>query len=459
LIIASQCRIQGTIKAMSFPEPVDLRIDAGWIIPVEPPGVLTGHALIVNSGKIVALLPVEAADDAFAPRTTLDLPTHALIPGLVNAHTHAAMTLMRGVADDLPLKAWLDEHIWPLEARFLAPEFVYDGTLLGAAEMLRGGVTCCNDMYFYPDAAARAYETAGMRAMLGMPVLEFPTPYAMDADTCLQRGLAARDAFKHAPLLSFSLAPHAPYTVSDASWEKIVMYSRQLDLPIQTHMAETRHEVDEAVAATGLTPLARLDRLGATGPDFIAIHAVHLDPADLALLAARHCHVVHCPGSNMKLGSGIAPVTKLLQMGINVALGTDGAASNNRLDVLGEMRLASLLAKVASGNPSSVPAAVALRMATLNGAAALGLDAQTGSLEPGKQADLVAIELSGIGTSPMYDPVSHLAYAAGRECVTDVWVGGERVVADCRLTAIDETALLARTRAWQQQLTLIPNRQ
>jgi 5-methylthioadenosine/S-adenosylhomocysteine deaminase len=446
------------MAAMNVPQVVDLRIDAGWIIPIEPAGALTGHALIVNAGKIVALLPVEAADDAFAPRTALDLPAHALIPGLINAHTHAAMTLMRGVADDIPLKAWLEQHIWPLEARFVAPEFVYDGTLLGAAEMLRGGVTCCNDMYFYPDAAARAYETAGMRAMLGMPVLDFPTPYAADADGCLQRGLAARDAFKHAPLLSFSLAPHAPYTVSDASWEKIVMYSRQLDLPIQTHLAETRHEVDDAVAATGLTPLARLEGLGATGPDFIAIHAIHLQPADLARLEARQCHVVHCPGSNMKLGSGIAPVTELLRLGVNVALGTDGAASNNRLDVLGEMRLASLLAKVASGDPSSVPAAVALRMATLNGAAALGLQAQTGSLVPGKQADIVAIELAGIGTSPMYDPVSHLAYAAGRECVTDVWVNGERVVADRHLTTIDEAALLARTSAWQRQLNSLPER-
>ena len=438
---------------MNIPRTVDLRIDAGWIIPVEPAGALTGHALIVDDGRIIALLPVEAADDAYAARTTHDLPNHALIPGLVNAHTHAAMTLMRGVADDLPLKTWLEGHIWPLEARFVAPDFVYDGTLLGAAEMLRGGVTCCNDMYFYPDAAARAYETAGMRAMLGMPVLDFPTPYAPDADGCLQRGLAARDAFKHAPLLSFSLAPHAPYTVSDASWEKIVMYARQLDLPIQTHLAETRREVDESLAATGLTPLHRLDRLGATGPAFIAIHAVHLDGDDVALLAAQRCQVVHCPASNMKLGAGIAPVTEMLRQGIGVALGTDGAASNNRLDILGEMRLASLLAKVATGEPSSVPAAMALRMATLHGAAALGLDSQTGSLQPGKQADLVAVDLSGLGTQPMYDAVSHLAYAAGRESVTDVWVSGERVVADRRLTTIDEASLLVRTRGWQQQLS------
>ncbi len=440
------------MEVTNVPQVVDLRIDAGWIIPVEPPGVLTGHALIVDGGRIVALLPAHAADAAYAPQHHHKLPAHAVIPGLVNAHTHTAMTLLRGVADDLPLKSWLEDHIWPLEARFLSPEFVHDGTQAGAAEMLRGGVTCCNDMYFYPDAAARAYESAGMRAMLGLPVLDFPTPYAADADTCLQQGLAARDQFLHSPLLSFSLAPHAPYTVSDASWAKIVMFAHQLDLPIQTHLAETRFEVDQARAATGGTPLARLDALGVTGPAFVAIHAVHLDASDLALLAAQRCHVVHCPGSNMKLGSGIAPVADMLQRGINVALGTDGAASNNRLDLFGEMRLASLLAKVATGDPSTVPAATALRMATLNGAAALGLDAQMGSLEVGKLADIAAIDLAGIATTPMYDAISHLTHAAGRECVTDVWVGGEHVVADRRLTRVDEPSLLARVRAWQQRL-------
>jgi 5-methylthioadenosine/S-adenosylhomocysteine deaminase len=438
---------------MSLPKPVDLRIDAGWIIPVDRPGVLTGHALLVDAGKIVALVPADAADEAFAPRVIRTLPSHALIPGLVNAHAHSAMTLLRGVADDLPLQTWLTEHIWPLEARFLSPEFVFDGTLLGSAEMLRGGVTCCNDMYFYPDAAARAYETAGLRAVLGIPVLDFATPYAPDADTYLQHGFAARDSFKHAPLLSFALAPHSPYTVGNETWEKIVMFARQLDLPIETHLAETQQEVDDAVATTGMTPLARLDRLGATGPAFIAIHAVHLSAPDRELLAAQRCHVVHCPSSNMKLASGIAPVTELLRLDVNVALGTDGAASNNRLDILAEMRLASLLAKVASGDASSLPASAALRMATLNGAAALGLDAVTGSLTAGKCADVVAVDLSYIGMQPMYDPVSHLTYAAGRECVTDVWVNGEHVVADRQLTTIDERALLARARAWQQRLT------
>jgi 5-methylthioadenosine/S-adenosylhomocysteine deaminase len=437
---------------MPHPSPVDLRVDAAFIIPVEPAGALAGHALIVDQGGIVALLPVADADVLFRPREHLQLPGHVLTPGLVNAHVHTAMALLRGIADDLPLKAWLEDHIWPRERRHVSPEFVYHGTLLGAAEMLRGGVTCCNDMYFYPDAAARAYDTAGMRAMLGVPVLEFPTPYAADADGYLQRGLAARDAWKHRPLLSFALAPHAPYTVSDATLRTIVTYARQLDLPIQTHLAETRDEVDAALADTGLTPLARLDRLGATGPQFIAIHGVHLSPSDLALLGRERSSVVHCPTSNMKLGSGIAPVVEMARHGINVALGTDGAASNNRLDLWSEMRMASLLAKVGSGDAAALPAATALAMGTLHGARALGLEERIGSLRPGKEADFVAIDLTSLETQPLYDPISQLVHAAGREHVTDVWVGGVRVVAQRALTTIDVATLAARTRLWQETL-------
>ena len=437
---------------MSEARTVDLRVDARWIVPVEPPGTLEDHALVVDGGRIVAIAKRDEADRDYAPRSSVDLRDHVLIPGLVNAHTHAAMTLLRGIADDVPLKSWLEDEIWPREGRFVGPEFVHDGTLLGAAEMLRGGITCCNDMYFFPDAAARAYENAGMRAMLGMPVLDFPTPYAADADAYLARGLAARDAFRHVPRLSFSLAPHAPYTVGDATWNKVIVYARQLDLPIQSHVAETRQEVDEARAKTHETPLARLDRLGATGPSFIAIHAVHLDASDIDRLAAQGCHVVHCAGSNMKLASGVAPVATLLARGVNVALGTDGAASNNRLDLLEEMRLASLLAKVTSGDAAALPAATVLRMATLNGARALCLDAEIGSLAAGKQADLVAVRIADVETLPMYDPVSHLVNAASREHVSDVWVGGERVVDAGRVTTLDRAALLSRARVWQQRL-------
>jgi 5-methylthioadenosine/S-adenosylhomocysteine deaminase len=433
-------------------QPVDLRIDAQWIVPVEPAGALTGHALIVDQGRIVDLLPAAQADAQYAPRETELLPSHVVIPGLVNAHTHSAMTLLRGIADDVPLKPWLTDHIWPRESRFVSPEFVHDGTLLACAEMLRGGITACNDMYFYPDAAARAYEAAGLRALIGMPVLDFPTPYAADSDAYLTQGLAARDAWKHVPQLGFAVAPHAPYTVGDETFAKVVMYARQLDIPIQTHLAETREEVDSARAATGATTLARLDRLGATGPNFIAIHAVHVDDADIALLARHGCHVVHCPASNMKLASGIAPVAKIAAAGVNVALGTDGAASNNRLDLFSEMRLASLLAKVSTGDAAALPAATVLAMATLNGARALGLDAVTGSLVAGKDADLVAVDLSHVASQPVFDPVSHLVNVAERACVSDVWVRGVKMLDAGMLLTVDESALLARTRAWQHKL-------
>jgi 5-methylthioadenosine/S-adenosylhomocysteine deaminase len=437
---------------MEAPRSVDLRIDARWIVPVDTPGALDDQALIVDGGRIVAILPSAEAGDAFAPRTRVTLPTHVLIPGLVNAHTHAAMSLFRGIADDAPLKTWLTAQIWPREARHISPEFVHDGTLHAAAEMLKGGVTSTADMYFYPDAVAQAFETAGMRALVGMPVLDFPTPYAADPDAYLSQGLAARDAYKHSPRLAFALAPHAPYTVSDATWRKVVTFARELDLPIHTHVAETRDEVDEARAATGETPLARLDRLGVTGPSFIGVHAVHLDAVDIELLAAQRCNVVHCPVSNMKLASGIAPVTKLVARGINVALGTDGAASNNRLDVFSEMRAASLLAKVATGDAAALPAAAVLRMATQAGAIALGMEAELGSLVPGKLADAVAVDLGGLDALPVYDPISHLIHVAGRDQVTDVWVAGLRVVESGCITTLDSSALAARARMWQERV-------
>jgi 5-methylthioadenosine/S-adenosylhomocysteine deaminase len=291
-----------------------------------------------------------------------------------------------------------------------------------------------------------------MRAMLGLPILDFPTPYAADADGYLQTGLAIRDALKHEPSLAFSLSPHAPYTVGDATWEKVVVFARQLDLPIQTHLAETAHEVEQCLDEHGCTPLSRLHALGVTGPGFIAIHGVHLSPDDIALIATHGGHVVHCPVSNMKLGAGIAPVSALLAHGVNVALGTDGAASNNRLDLLGEMRIAALLAKVATGDPSALPAQQALASATLSGARALGLDREIGSLAVGKQADVIAIDLSGLGAAPCYDPVSHLVHAVGREAVTDVWVAGRRVVSGRMLVTADEASIVARARLWQERL-------
>jgi 5-methylthioadenosine/S-adenosylhomocysteine deaminase len=431
---------------------VELRIDARWVLPIEPAGLLHQHSLLVREGRIVAIVPTALAERDYAAREHVVLATHVLLPGLVNAHTHAAMSLLRGVADDVPLKAWLEQSIWPRESRFVDPDFVYDGTLLAAAEMLQGGITCCNDMYFFPDAAARAYRTSGMRAMLGLPILDFPTPYAADADGYLHAGLAARDAWKHEPRLLFSLAPHAPYTVADATWTKIVIFARQLDLAIQTHLLETRDERTQSLAEHHLAPLQRLHRLGVTGPGFIAIHAVDVDPADIDLLATQHCHVVHCPASNLKLANGIAPIAALKRAGVNVALGSDGPASNNRLDVFAEARLASLIAKVAGNDAAALPAADVLRMATLGGATALGMENDIGSLEPGKQADVIAVDLGGLSHAPCYDPESHLVHVTGRDQVSDVWIAGERLLADGMLTRLDTKELASRARFWQDRL-------
>ena len=431
----------------------DLVIEAGWIIPVEPHGiVLENHAVAIADGKIVALLPRDEMAARCAAGLTQQLGSHVLIPGLVNFHSHAAMTLMRGLADDLKLMDWLSNHIWPAEAKHATAQFVYDGTLLACAEMLRGGITCFNDMYFFPEMTARAALDAGMRAALGIIVIEFPTAYASDAQDYLSKGLAMRDELKHESTLSFCMAPHAPYTVSDKSFEQILTLSEQLQIPIHTHLHETQDEIRESMIRFGVRPLARLEKLGLLGPNFIAVHAVHLEPAEIALLARLGCSVAHCPSSNLKLASGIAPVDKMLSSGINVGLGTDGAASNNRLDVFCEMRLAALLAKASSQNAETLPAHTALRMATLNAAQALGLEHKIGSIEPGKSADLCAVNLDSIELSPCYDPASHLIYAAGREHVSNVWVAGKQLVDSGRVLHMDENGIKRKAAEWKSRI-------
>ncbi|HXF67261.1 MAG TPA: TRZ/ATZ family hydrolase [Burkholderiales bacterium] len=428
-------------------------IEARWVIPVEPAqAVLEHHAVVLAGGRIREIAPARAARERYPGARRVELPGHALIPGLINLHTHAAMTLMRGLADDRALMDWLNHHIWPVEMRLASPEFVRDGTLLACAEMLRGGVTCFNDMYFFPEAAAEAALAAGMRAALGLIVIEFRSPYATDAGDYLTKGLATRDALKHEPLLSFCLAPHAPFTVSDGAFERLVTYAGELDLPVHIHLHETEDEIRESLRAYGLRPIRRLERLGLLGLNLIAVHAVHLAEDEIATLAAQGSHVAHCPSSNLKLASGIAPVARLAAQGVNVGLGTDGAASNNRLDVFTEMRLAALLAKGASGNATALPAHAVLAMATLNAARALGIEERTGSLVPGKCADLVAVNLAAPELAPCYDPLSHLVYAAGREHVTHVWVNGELLVEAGRLTRLDLAELAAKAAYWKEKI-------
>jgi len=438
--------------------PADLILLPQWVVPVEPDGALADHAVVVQDGRILDVLPADAAQARYDAAQTVTLPSHALMPGLVNLHGHAAMSLLRGFSDDLPLMTWLNEHIWPAEKRLVSEAFVRDGTLLAAAEMLSGGVTCCNDMYFFPQAAGEAFLQAGMRATLGMIVLEFPSAYAVDADDYLAKGLAMRDSLKGEPLLSFAFAPHAPYTIADATFGRINTLAEQLGLPIHTHIHETADEIHDSLKQYGLRPLERLARLGLLGPNFIGVHAIHVNDAEIELLAQHGCHVAHCPSSNLKLASGIAPVAKLLAAGVNLGFGTDGAASNNRLDLFGEMRLAALLAKGASGDAAALPAAAALKAATLDAARALNLDTQIGSIVPGKRADLVAVDLHALSSQPVFDPVSHLVYVAGREHVTHVWVDGtlklnNRCLVDLGQNNLNIDDLNARAAYWRTKLT------
>lgn len=433
--------------------PVDTLILPKWLVPVRPRGaVLEQHAVAVDQGRVLDILPQSEAIAKYAATEIIQLSDHIVFPGLINLHTHAAMSLMRGLADDLPLMRWLKEHIWPAEGTHLSEVFVRDGSLLACSEMLRGGTTCFLDMYFYPTQTAEAVERLGMRACLGLVVLDFPTPYATDADDYLNKGLTFRDAVHGNQRISTCLAPHAPYTVSNRSFEKILTYAEQLDLNIHTHLHETRSEITQSETEFGLTPIQRLANLGLLGPNFIAAHGVHLSLAEIELLALRGCHVAHCPTSNLKLASGIAPLKLLTDAGINVGLGTDGAASNNTLDMFSEMRLAALLAKGASGDAEAVPAWKALEMATINAAQALGMDGDIGSIEPGKCADLVALDLSTIETTPCYDPISHLVYAAGRRQVTHVWVDGALVLQDGNLLNVGSTEILEKAKAWQNKL-------
>lgn len=434
-------------------QTVDSLLHARWIIPVEPDDrVLCDYSLAIHEGRIVAILPAEEARRRYRGVSEIHLDRHALIPGLINAHTHAAMSLLRGLADDLPLMDWLQRHIWPAEGRWVSEEFVHDGSLLAIAEMLRGGITCFNDMYFFPEVTARAATAAGMRACLGMILIDFPTAYATGPDDYFSKGLALHDAYRSHPLISTAFAPHAPYSVSDAPLARVRMLADELDVPIHIHVHETAEEVAQSLEQSGKRPLGRLQDLGMVSPALLATHMTQLTEAEIELCGAAGAHVLHCPESNMKLASGFCPVQRLLDAGVNVALGTDGAASNNDLDMFGEMRSAALLAKVVSGNASALPAYQALRMATLNGARALGLGDAIGSLVVGKWADLCAVRLDDFESTPIYHPLSQLVYASGRHQVSDVWVAGEQVLRDRVLTRLDAAEILARAHQWQRRI-------
>ncbi len=438
------------------PVPCDLLIEAAWVVPVEPHAVvLEDHAVAIKAGVIVDILPIADARARYAAAETVSRPESALIPGLVNAHTHNPMTLLRGIADDLPLMEWLQGHIWPVEAAVIGPQFVEDGITLAIAEMLRGGTTCANENYFFPDVQAAVYKRHGFRARVGLPVIDFPTAWAKTSDEYFDRAGEVHDLWRDDALVATAFAPHAPYTVSDANFERVRMLADQLDLPVHLHTHETAQEIADSIKQHGQRPLARLDRLGLVTDRLIAVHMTQLTDAEIALCAERGVSVVHCPESNLKLASGFCPACKLHHAGVNLAIGTDGCASNNDLDMFGETRTAAILAKAVADDASALDAFASLRAATLGGAKALGFDAKVGSIEIGKQADLACVDLGQIETQPVHHVVSQLIYATGRHQVGDVWIAGRAKLRERRLIDMDTAALIANARQWRERIAAI----
>ena len=433
-------------------EPVDTLISARWVVPMEPDArVLAGHSVAIRNGRIVAVLPTAEALARYSAAEVLDRPDHVLLPGLVNAHTHAAMVLLRGRAENLRLGPWLRDGVWPLERRWIDPEYVRDGTELAIAEMLRAGVTCFADMHLWPEVVAQTAAECHMRASVGLVVTEAATSWAATADEYIDRGMALRDQYKSDPLVSTHFAPHAPHSVSDATLARVRRLADELDMPVAIHLHETAWEIEQSQQQYGLRPLARLAGLGLASPQLVAIHMTQVAPEDLDTLADCGASVVHCPESNLKLGAGICPAPSLLGRGIRVALGTDGAASNNDLDLLGEARTAGLLAAAVSGVPGSLVASDLLRMATLEGARVLGLGEVTGSLVPGKWADLCCLDLRHARSWPVNDVAAAVVYGASSSQVTDTWVAGRRLLADGNLSYLDEAGVLDRAEAWRQR--------
>lgn len=432
-------------------QTLDTLIHAGWIITVnETFDVLPAHAIGIHQGRIVAIEPSQGCQ--LQANAVLHLPQHVVMPGLINSHGHAAMSLMRGLADDLQLMTWLQQYIWPAEQQHVDAGFVEDGSLLAITEMLRSGTTCFSDMYFFPDVTARLCESIGMRAQLSFPIFDIPTNWGADAEDYLQKGLQVAETLQGSELVQIALGPHAPYTIGDEALAKVKQVAGERALKVQMHLHETAFEVDSAVKENGQRPLQRLQQLGLLNRDFQAVHMTCLSADDIQLIAENGCHIIHCPESNLKLASGFCPVQQCLDAGINVALGTDGAASNNDLDMFSEMRTAAMLGKAVAGDATAVSAEQAIRMATINGAKALGLDAITGSLKTGKAADIIALDFSGLAQQPLYNPVSQLVYTNASPLVSHAWVNGVKQLENGQLTRIDINACRERTQHWQQTL-------
>lgn len=434
-------------------QPIDSLLHCRYLLPVLPEdALLEHHSVAIKNGKIVAIKPRVEAEKLYVADQLVELDKHIVLPGLINSHSHAAMSLLRGYANDLALMDWLQNHIWPTEKRWVSDAFVFDGTQLAIAEMLQSGTTCFSDMYFFPEAAARAVMDAGLRCQLAFSIFDFPCNWGSGPEEYLEKGLALFDQYRGSERVHIAFGPHAPYTVGDDTLKKVVMLAEEMDACIHIHLQETQLEVDGALTESGVRPIERMRRLGLLSPRTQCVHMTALNDDDIQIIADSGSHVVHCPESNLKLASGFCPVDKLQKSGVNVAIGTDGAASNDDLDLFSEIRTAALLAKAVASDATALKAHAALRMATINGARALGLDHLIGSLEAGKQADIIAVSIDDLSALPLYDPASLLVYTNSGARVSDVWVAGRRLLHSGLLTTLNEGVLAAKARAWGQKI-------
>lgn len=427
-------------------------LEAQWIIQYTAPYALENHSLIIAGETIHDILPTESAREKYPDIERITLDQHALIPGFINTHNHAAMTLFRGMADDLPLMTWLNEHIWPAEGQWVSHDFVKDGTELAIAEMLLSGTTTFSDMYFFPEAAAEVIETSGIKAQLCTPILEFPTNWGSGPEEYIEKTRKLLAQYSEHPRITIAAGPHAPYTVSDNTFKECIKLQQETGCAIQVHLHETQFEVDEAEKEHNSRPVARLNQLGALNHNTQCVHMTALNDDDIKMVAESGAHIVHCPESNLKLASGFAPINKAQAKSINISLGTDGAASNNDLDMLSELRTAAMLAKAVDSDATALSAIEALKAATINGAKALNIDSRTGSLEKGKLADIIAIDLSHLHCQPVYDPISQIVYTARSDQITNVWSEGNLLVRDRQLTRMDTREILQKANNWKEQI-------
>ena len=439
--------------AQSGSREASIIVTNGTVVTMNPSRqVIQNGAVAIDGTDIVAIGPTAEVTSRFRARERLDATGQIVLPGLINTHTHAPMVLYRGLADDLALSEWLEKYIFPAEAKTVSPAFVRAGTRLAALEMIQSGTTTFADMYYFEEEIAKETKAAGLRGVLGQTIIQFPVADAKTPAEGLARAEKFITAFKNDPLITPAVAPHAIYTVDAASLRAARELSRRHNVPTLIHLAETQDEAKNAETEHKLSPVGYLESLGFLGPGVLVAHGVWVSEPDIALLAMRRVGISHNPESNMKLASGTAPVPAYLRADAAIGLGTDGAASNNDLDMFEAMRVASLLQKLQSGDPRAVSAKTALEMATIRGARALGMESRIGSLEIGKRADLILVDVTGARQTPMYDPVSHLVYVARGDDVRTTIVNGRILMRDRKALTLNEPDVIRDARAWADKV-------